>query len=136
MMIEKLKPNEDKIFRTESGEMMVVPALNVPQCISDKINELCDAVNSIVSVQEKLIDSRFMVETKHEEPADPYAEQRRWIGCICRFWFDNPDDTTLDYLGKIQTGENGIEYYGKETYDWFPHCEPVKPDDDIIYKGE
>ena len=69
-------------------------------------------------------------------PADPYAEQRKWIGCVCRFWYDNPDDTALDYLGKIQTGKNGIEYYGKETYDWFPHCEPVLPDDDIIFKGE
>lgn len=35
-----------------------------------KINELVDVVNSIVSVQEKLIDSRFVVETKHEEPAE------------------------------------------------------------------
>lgn len=46
-MIEKLKQNEDKIFRTESGETMVVPALNVPQCISDKINHLVDAVNEL-----------------------------------------------------------------------------------------
>lgn len=66
---------------------------------------------------------------------DEFAEQRGWIGCVCRFWYDNPDDTVLDYLDKIQTGENGIEYYGKETYDWFPHCEPVLPTDSIIYKG-
>lgn len=50
-----------------------------------KINELVDAVNSIVSVQEKLIDSRLVVETKHEEPAVPYAEQRKWIGKLCKF---------------------------------------------------
>ena len=40
-----------------------------------------------------------------------------------------------DYLDKIQTGKNGVEYYAKESGDWFPHCEPVKPDDDTIYKG-
>lgn len=101
-----------------------------------KLNEVIDAVNSIVSVQEKLIDSRFVVETKHKTPADLYAEQRRWIGCVCRFWYDNPNDTLLDYLDKIQTGKNGVvQYYSKESGDWFPHCEPVKPDDDIIYKG-
>lgn len=38
-----------------------------------KINELVDAVNSIVSVQEKLIDSRFVVETKTDEQ----TEQKR-----------------------------------------------------------
>lgn len=68
-------------------------------------------------------------------PADPYAEQRKWIGCVCRFWYDNPEDTVLDYLGKIRKGENGIEYYGKETYNWFPHCEPILPTDNAIYKG-
>lgn len=61
---------------------------------------------------------------------------RKWMGCVCRFWYDNPNDTLLDILGKFQTGKDGVEYYAKESYDWFPHCEPVKPDDDIIYKGE
>ena len=128
----------------------------------DKINEVIDAVNTIqkereaerfeiqewigiletvrksVNVHEKQIDELQMkVEPeKCEAPADPYAEQRKWVGCVCRFWYDNPDDTALDYLGKIQTGENGIEYYGKETYDWFPHCEPVLPTDNAIYKGD
>lgn len=124
-----------------------------------KINELCDIINTIqkereaerfeiqewigileavrksVNIHEKQIDELQMKlePEKCETPVDPYAEQRKWIGCICRFWFDNPDNTALDYLGKIQTGENGIEYYGKETYDWFPHCEPVS--EDLIYKG-
>ena len=37
--------------------------------LAEKINELIDAVNSIVSVQEKLIDSRFVVETENTETA-------------------------------------------------------------------
>lgn len=101
-----------------------------------KVDELVDAVNNITSVQEKLIDSRFVVETKHEAPANPKVEQHKWIGCICRFWYDNPNDTLLDILGKVQTGKDGVEYYAKESYDWFPHCEPVLPTDNEIYKGE
>ena len=103
-----------------------------------KINELIDAVND----QQQQLNNHLCRLAVLEHPEgyteeqDPYTEQKKWIGKVCRFWFDNPDDTVLDYLGKIQTGENGIEYYGKETYDWFPHCEPVRPDDDIIYKGE
>ena len=101
-----------------------------------KINELVDAVNSIVSVQEKLIDSRFVVETKHEEPADPYAEQRKWIGKLCKFW--DSDDTQLWYgvLTKIDTETGfGVQYCCNDEYD-YDDCQPVKPDDDIVYKGE
>ena len=105
----------------------------------NKINELVDAVNNIVSVQEKLIDSRFVVDIDKTNPIskliDPYTEQRKWIGCVCRFWYDNPNDTLLDYLDQIQTGKNGVEYYSKESGDWFPNCKPVLPTDNAIYKG-
>lgn len=100
-----------------------------PTQLHRKINEIIDAVNEISTWRFDCDD-----ETRAENVRDK-AEQRKWIGCVCRFWYDNPDDTTLDYLGKIQTGENGIVYYGKETYDWFPHCEPILPTDDAIYKG-
>ena len=101
------------------------------------LNEVIDTINDHKQQLSNHLCRILALEDPDEpEQTDPYAEQRKWIGCVCRFWFDNPDNTVLDYLGKIQTGENGIEYYGKETYDWFPHCEPVKPDDDIIFKGE
>lgn len=86
-----------------------------------KINELVDAVNEL----EKTAETRKFSK----------MEQRRWLGKICRFWYDNPNDTLLDYLDKIQTGKNGVEYYSKESGDWFPHCEPVLPTDNAIYKG-
>lgn len=115
--------------------------------LQKKINELVDTVNKqqiqLNNHECRLLDLHSRITaledpTYHEaepEPADPYAEQRKWIGCVCRFWFDNPNDTVLDYLGEIKIGQNGIEYYGKECGDWFLRCEPVKPDDDIIYKG-
>ena len=104
----------------------------------DKINELCDAVNEIMTWRfETDEDSDWYDDPKYrEQPADPYEKQRRWVGCICRFWYDNPNETLLDYLDKIQTGKDGIEYSTKETDDWFPHCEPVLPTDNAIYKGE
>jgi len=157
-MIEKLEKHI--IGENAPGMVSLMVAPTAEQQV-DKINELCDVVNTIqkereaerfeiqewigileavrksVNVHEKQIDELQMKlePEKCETPVDPYAEQHKWIGCLCRFWFDNPDDTVLDCLGKIQTGENGIEYYGKETYDWFPHCEPILPTDNAIYKG-
>ena len=101
----------------------------------EKINELVDAVNSIVSVQEKLIDSRFVVETKHEAPADPYANQRKWIGYLCWFWDDDYDLKTVGVLEDITTIEEEFHYAKKDTCTVWKHCEPIKPDDSTIYKG-
>lgn len=125
----------DNVLATKINE--VIDVVNKLKTMAKNTNTILESLVQENNIHEKQIDELQMkVEPeKCETPANPYAEQRKWIGCVCRFWYDNPDDTVLDYLGKIQTGENGIEYYGKETYDWFPHCEPVKPDDDIIYKG-
>lgn len=146
-MIEKL--SEYKITSRDGSFINVECNTKIINTLVRKINELVDAVNELQEML-KSCDNQIgilaaqIAKLQHdnsekanyqENVQDKFAEQRKWIGCVCRFWFDNPDNTVLDYLGKIQTGENGIEYYGKETYDWFPHCEPVKPDDDIIYKG-
>lgn len=100
----------------------------------DKINQLIDAVN-VLQAQVAILQEHAHPTAK-TEPADPYAEQRKWIGCVCRFWYDNPNDTLLDYLDKIQTGKNGVEYYAKESGDWFPNCKPVLLTDNAIYKGD
>lgn len=129
-MIEKVEIITNMQPQTELEKSI----LRVFNGVATKLNEVIDAVNALVYEHDK--DSDWYDDPKHREPADPYAESRRWIGCVCRFWYDNPNDTLLDYLDKIQTGKNGVEYYAKESGDWFPHCEPVKPEDDIIYKGE
>lgn len=145
-MIKKLN------YGWQSGGGYVEPTREV---VCDKINELVDAVNNqqiqlnnhecrLLDLQNQINehdqedeDSDWYDDPKYrEQPVDPYAWQRKWVGCICRFWYDNPNDTLLDYLDKIQTGKNGVEYYAKECGDWFPHCEPVKSTDDAIYKGE
>ena len=107
-----------------------------PSAVWTKINELVDAVNSIVSVQEKLIDSRFVVETKYEEPADPYAEQKKWIGKVCRFWDDDKNNSSCGILTSIDTETfKEPQFVCNDEYD-YEHCEPVSPDDNIIYKKD
>lgn len=133
-MIEKLKPNEDKIFRTESGEMMVVPALNVPQCISDKINEVIDAVNELQTKVNKLAQNiNFAQPEVKENVQDKFAEQRRWIGKLCRFRDYPACEWRYGILYKIYE-DNDCPFWDADCNE-YRECEPVKPDDDIIYKG-
>lgn len=62
---------------------------------------------------------------------DRFAEQRRWIGKLCKVYDDN-DFVHYAVLEKIS--DNSYYCYGTPVGD-YKHCEPVKPDDDIIYKG-
>lgn len=134
-MIEKL-PFEITQGEYE-GKKFDIKSHTSPFDMQVKINELVDAVNSIVSVQEKLIDSRFVVETKHEATADPYAEQRKWIGKLCKFWDDDAFITSKDWAyGMLTSIDKGMQYqYCCNEISNFKHCEPVKPTDSIIYKG-
>jgi hypothetical protein len=126
-MIEKL----DKHLASNINSCNMSQNIMVAHKAIEKINEIVDLLNAIVVDVggTKCVDGS-------KAPADPYAEQRKWIGCVCRFWYDNPNDTLLDYLDKIQTGKNGVvQYYAKESGDWFPNCKPVLPIDNAIYKG-
>ena len=125
--------------------------------MNEKINELVDAVNKLETmakntntvleslikennIHEKQIDELQMkVEPEKVEPTDPYAEQRKWIGKLCKFWDDSdkPELCVYDILCNIfdiTHHENCPFQCGNG--EWYEYCEPVKPDDDIIYKGE
>lgn len=80
-------------------------------------------------------DSDWYDDPKYrEQPADPYAEQRKWDGKLCRFWNVNKDSATYGILEKVVLNW-AYKFKAKgDPYLW-DHCEPVKPDDDIIYKG-
>ena len=99
----------------------------------EKINELVDTVNSIVSVQEKLIDSRFVVETKHEEPADPYAEQRKWIGHLVEYGNAN-DGFKYGILTNIEPIYNAYPFEIDNGRDATADC--WLPDESVFYKKE
>ena len=132
--------------------------------LQKKINELCDIINTIqkereaerfeiqewigileavresVNIHEKQIDELQMkVEPeKCEIAADPYAEQRKWRGKLCKFWDDSdkPENYVYDVLGNIFDLHHEDCPFQCGNGEWYEYCEPVKPDDDIIYKGE
>lgn len=68
---------------------------------------------------------------KMGKKVDPYAEQRKWVGKLCRFWDFVYDHYYFDTLKGITDKGLFIGHNGS-----WEHCEPVKPDEDIIYKGK
>ena len=135
-MIEKLEKHI--IGENTPGTVSLMVAPTAEQQV-DKINELVDAVNALIeenNIHEKQVDELQMkLEPKKCEPADPYAEQRKWVGCLCWFWDDVYGLKTAGVLEEITTIEEDFHYAKKDTRTVWKHCEPVKPDDDIIYKG-
>ena len=154
-MIEKLKtinPYDEIEINMDTNSVAGLVYENTP--LVQKINELVDVVNKLQLVEDVMFnridilnnaicDIRNRISalddlTYHEaepEPADPYAEQKKWIGCLCRFW--NFEDGTVD-MGILKAIDNlkpTIPYINDIDCS-YAYCEPVKPDDDIIYHGE
>jgi hypothetical protein len=63
---------------------------------------------------------------------DPYEKQSKWIGTLCRCWDSDINDDIWGILQDIKDNKTEKYYLYGIGYE---HCEPVKPDDDIIYKG-
>lgn len=61
--IERLETNADYMQLSSSS---MNKNQDVADTIMEKINELVDMVNNIISVQEKMIDSRFVVDAVNE----------------------------------------------------------------------
>ena len=127
-----------------------------------KINELVDAVNGLqaqVAILEEhahptakvyeetqnMYDNAILDALKDKqvdvvvEPADQYAEQRKWIGCLCELWSGNSKNHRYGIWKGIAKntykGHKKIHKYQALSMS-FEHCEPVKQDDDIIFKGK
>lgn len=106
--------------------------------LREVINQLIDVVNTLVeenNIHEKQIDKLQMKlePEKCETPADPYAEQRKWIGKLCWFWDEDREDKTVDVLCYIEENDK-FPYVQKKYPARYIHCEPVS--EDLIYKGE
>ena len=94
-------------------------------------NSLVDAVNEL--------QTKVEIVEEHLHPTaktDPYAEQRKWIGKLCKFWDNNYEkDCIYDILHHIDP--NCVyKYARRELGGGYQHCEPVKPDSELIYHGE
>lgn len=132
-MIEKLKtinPYEETEIDMDIGSVnLVYPDTPLIQ----KINEVVDAVNKILDYA-----PLEMAMKAEPEPVDPYAEQRKWIGKLCKFWDDSdkPENCVYDVLCNIFDLHHEDCPFQCGNGEWYEYCEPVKLDDDIIYKGE
>lgn len=100
----------------------------------EAFNALVDAVN-VLQESMDLVQSMLVAEPeKYETPTDPYAEQRKWICKLCWFWNNDKADKIIGILtGVFDEADRPFERSLDQTL--YKHCEPVKPDDDIIYKG-
>lgn len=139
-MIEKIKP--DVTLYIDGLPTTIMPDSSE---LMRKINELVDAVNKLQKDYENVCvwisDIRNRITTLddptyHEaepEPADPYAEQRKLIGKLCKFW-DYVDSNEYQYgiLNEIDETRMCYPYVANCVH--YAYCEPVS--EDLIYKGE
>lgn len=106
-----------------------------------KINELVDVVNEL---QDKLATNSKM--GKAETPAEnvqPGPEShpenvqniKDWIGKLCWFWNDDLDDKDCAILSDIPVRNFSSTYVSADGFR-YKHCDPVRPDDEIIFKGK
>lgn len=126
-MIEKLDTIKDidNIF-DRNGLITTVPN---GVAIINKINEIINVLNAIV-VDTK--DGTFIDGSKKAEPVDKFAEQRKWVGKLCKFW-DITDYNDYEYGILNEIDENRIYPYVSNCVHYMC-CEPVS--EDLIYKGE
>lgn len=147
-MIKKLEKHI--IGENAPGMVSLMVAPTAEQQV-DKINELVDAVNKLQTtnthIQNDLYEMRHSntktpaenvqphAETRPENVQDKFAEQRKWIGKVCWFWDDDNTNSSCGILTSIDTETfKEPQFVCNDEYD-YEHCEPVSPDDDIIYKG-
>ena len=114
--------------------------------VASVVNSLVDAVNTIQKEREaeKAIFSK-MENVERSENVQPVAETRSenvpdldiqlsWIGYLCRFWDYDKIESTYAILDDINVW---CEHpYRKSNGNQYKHCEPVKPDSELIYHGE
>lgn len=133
-MIEKL--NEYKITSRDGAFINVECNAKIINTLVRKINELVDTVNELQKHEEQHLDLLTELNEmrlhQNEEPTDPYAEQRKWIGKLCWVWDDNDDERAFSKLTEIIEDDDDRPF---KCFTRWKHCEPVKPEDDIIYKG-
>ncbi len=113
------------------------------------LNQLVGAVNELQnqydSVEQKLnynpdTTKGLLTLVEEPKPTDPFTEQRKWIGKLCKFRDEETDKPMIGVLKDIDVfvGDNNafyITFLNAADNNTYFECEPVKLDDDIIYKG-
>ena len=130
-MIEKI-PFETEVLPYKDKTIDVQTHAS-PYDLQIKINELVDAVNKLQKDYDNVCV--WVGEQKLKTPVDKYAEQCKWIGCLCRFWNFKDGAVDIGILKAIDNLKPTIPYINDIDCS-YAYCEPVKPTDSIIYKGE
>lgn len=157
-MTEKL--SEYEITSRDGPYINVECNTKIINTLVRKINELVDVVNTIqkereaewfeirewidilegvresVNVHKKQIDELQMkLEPEKCKPVDPYAEQRKWIGKLCKF--RDCEECGWQYGILMDIIENKDYPYLMEDVEW-AECQPVLEDEfkNVIYKRE
>lgn len=109
-----------------------------------KINELVDTVNSLRDDCNLLMgyiapeDGSRPTVAKNASVTESSQEEYNWVGCLCELWSGNSKNHRYGILRGLAKntykGHKIIHKYQALSMS-FEHCEPIKPDDDIIYKG-
>lgn len=134
-MIEKLDPikHTDNLY-DRNGFITNVACGGV---VIKKVNELIDTVNElgkdVLFLRKKVLELGYKEPKPAENVQDDYAQYRKWVGKLCRFWDDGCASNYISLLKQIDDDETP---FADDKGVYWQRCEPVKPDDDIIYKGE
>lgn len=135
-MIKKL----DRTLRHERGSGFIISEPVSIGEMQEKVNELVDAVNELQATISKMENIECsenvqpVAESRSENVQDKFSQYRDWAGKLCRFWNIKKDDAIYDILEEV-IADWSYQFKTKRDY-IFDHCEPVKPDDNIIYKGD
>lgn len=84
-------------------------------------------------------DGKDWTECIYEVPrkVDPFEEYKKWVGKLCLFGFVDEGDAGYMILEKFNDTSIicGNRFIASDNIG-YRFCEPVRPDDDVIYKGE
>ena len=78
-------------------------------------------------------DGKDWTECIYEVPKK--ADYTKWIGKLCWFW--DKEFNTKNIVGFLtHVNLEALLPFCVNNSDYWEYCEPVRPDDDVIYKGE
>ena len=134
-MIERLKtidPYDETEIDMDVNSVAGLVYENTP--LIQKINELVDVVNELQATISKMGN---VAENGNfaKNAQDPYAEQRKWIGKLCRVRDKLDAKWNYRILKSVDKTISTHPFWDAEDYEW-EICEPVSQDDFVIYKGE
>lgn len=132
-MIEKIKsPLDLKVGNYKGTEFDIIPA-DTFAMVCRKINELIDTVNELTSYVGPLGVEFIEPKPAKNVQVDEIEQAEKWIGKLC--WFSQLYGCHQHIAILKRISESGL-YVTDDGELHYAYCEPVKPDDDIIYHGE